>query len=88
MLLPHALHVQNMHTRFPFRFGIASLTCLPHLFVRLDLEIDGVACHGSTAEGRKDRHVSGVQLVVQDAQSRLRRFDALDQRIDSRCDTY
>ena len=28
------LNVLNMHTRFPFKYGIASLVALPHLFVR------------------------------------------------------
>jgi hypothetical protein len=30
-------------TRFPFRYGIASMTEVPHLFVRVRLEIGGKA---------------------------------------------
>jgi hypothetical protein len=38
------LRVLPMHTRMPFRYGIATLTTLPHLFVRVEAEIDGVSC--------------------------------------------
>ena len=41
----------NMHTRFPFRYGIASMSRLPHLFVRAELEIDGQRCMGVAADG-------------------------------------
>jgi hypothetical protein len=34
------LRVLPMHTRMPFRYGIAVLTQLPHLFVRVEAEID------------------------------------------------
>ena len=37
------LHILNMRTRFPFQYGIASLTALPHLFVRATVEFDGQA---------------------------------------------
>ena len=46
------LHVLNMRTRMPFRYGITTLTAVPHLFVRVELEIDGVAVkigHGADA---------------------------------------
>ena len=33
-------HVLNMRTRFPFQYGIASLTALPHLFVRAKVEVE------------------------------------------------
>ncbi len=45
------LWVHNMRTRMPFRYGIATLTALPHLFVRLTFEIDGRAVDGLAAEG-------------------------------------
>lgn len=45
------LHVLNMHTRMPFRYGIAELTALPHLFVRLLLQVDGKEQWGIAAEG-------------------------------------
>ncbi len=40
-----------MRTRFPFRYGIATLTELPHLFVRAEVEIDGTRCVGMSADG-------------------------------------
>src|SRR3954470_5636430 len=45
------LHVLDMRTRMPFRYGIATLTALPHLFVRVELEIDGKRQHGIAADG-------------------------------------
>ncbi len=35
------LRVLNMRSRMPFRYGIATMTTLPHLFVRVQIEIDG-----------------------------------------------
>ncbi len=35
-----------MRARFPFRYGIASMTELPHLFVLLHGSVDGMACTG------------------------------------------
>ena len=45
------MHVLNMVTRFPFRYGIASLVALPHLFVRVTADIDGQREVGLAAEG-------------------------------------
>lgn len=45
-----AFYVQNMRTRFPFQYGIASLTRLPHLFTRLRTRVNGVATTGLCAE--------------------------------------
>jgi hypothetical protein len=45
------LHVLNMHTRFPFKYGIASLVALPHLFVRVTVNIDGKSEIGLAADG-------------------------------------
>ena len=45
------LNVLNMHTRFPFKYGIASLVALPHLFVRATVSIDGVHEVGLAADG-------------------------------------
>lgn len=45
------LHVLNMRTRMPFRYGIASMTGLPHLFVRLRAEIGGQEQVGLASEG-------------------------------------
>ena len=44
------LHVVNMRLRMPFRFGIATLTALPHLFVRAEVEIDGRRHVGMAAD--------------------------------------
>lgn len=41
----------DMHTRFPFRYGIASMTELPHLVVKADVELDGQRCSGIAADG-------------------------------------
>ena len=42
-------HILNMRTRFPFQYGIASLTALPHLMVRVTIDVEG---HGiSTGVG-------------------------------------
>ena len=45
------MRVLPLHTRMPFRYGIATLTALPHLFVRVEAEIDGVTCVGVAADG-------------------------------------
>lgn len=44
------LHIVNMRLRMPFRFGITTLTVVPHLFVRALVEIDGQAQHGIAAD--------------------------------------
>jgi hypothetical protein len=44
-------HVLPMRTRFPFRYGIASLDWLPHVVVSADLEVNGVLHRGVSAEG-------------------------------------
>ena len=43
--------VLPMRTRFPFKYGIASLTALPHLVLQADVEIDGVLAKGIASEG-------------------------------------
>ena len=45
------MFVLNVRTRFPFRYGIASLEALPHLFVRVTVLIDGKAQIGIASEG-------------------------------------
>lgn len=44
-------HVLPMHTRFPFKYGIASMSALPHLFVSVDLVVNGRAVTGLASEG-------------------------------------
>ena len=41
----------DMQTRFPFRYGIASMTEVPHLVIRIDALVDGQPCHGLAADG-------------------------------------
>lgn len=45
------LHRLQMKTRFPFRYGIASMTAAPHLFVEATVELDGELTRGLSAEG-------------------------------------
>lgn len=40
-----------MKTRFPFKYGIASMTELPHVFVTAKAEVDGKKCAGLASEG-------------------------------------
>ena len=42
--------VQNLSARLPFRYGIVTMTRLPHLVMRLTVEIDGRAHHGFAAD--------------------------------------
>ncbi|WP_346332619.1 hypothetical protein [Prosthecobacter sp. SYSU 5D2] len=44
-------HVLPMRTRFPFKYGIASMSALPHLFVTADLSVDGKPARGLASEG-------------------------------------
>jgi len=44
------LRVLNLRTRMPFRYGIATLTALPHLFVRAEVEINGRRQAGFSAD--------------------------------------
>lgn len=64
-------HVLPMRTRFPFKYGIASLTALPHLFVSVELQKDGRAVYGLSSEGlapkwfTKDPHSSIEQDLAE-----------------------
>ncbi len=44
-------HVLPMRTRFPFKYGIASMSALPHLFATLEMTVDGRAVQGIASEG-------------------------------------
>ena len=44
-------HRLDMKTRFPFRYGIASMCEVPHLFVRMHVEIDNQMWQGTSSEG-------------------------------------
>jgi hypothetical protein len=50
-LSPFEFFVLRTRTRFPFRYGIASMTEVPHLFVRTTVTSGGASAVGVTAEG-------------------------------------
>jgi len=45
------LHVLNMRTRMPFRYGIVTMRAVPHLFVRVRVEVGGRSAWGLAADG-------------------------------------
>ncbi len=49
-ILSFELRVRDIHTRMPFRYGIASMTQVPHVVVSLQTEIDGQVATGRAAE--------------------------------------
>jgi hypothetical protein len=46
-----AVHERRVRTRFPFEYGIARMTELPHCFVQAVVEVNGERAHGLSAEG-------------------------------------
>ena len=44
------IHVCNLRSRMPFRYGIATMTALPHLFVRVLIELNGHQQWGIAAD--------------------------------------
>src|SRR3989442_15955786 len=50
-LSPFEFCILHTRTRFPFRYGIASMTEVPHLFVRTRVTAAGKSSYGLTAEG-------------------------------------
>jgi L-alanine-DL-glutamate epimerase-like enolase superfamily enzyme len=49
-LLEADLGIINIHTRIPFRYGIAVMTDVPHLIVRARMEIHGQVVQGYSAD--------------------------------------
>ena len=45
-----SLHQSHLRARMPFRYGIATMTEVPHLFIRATWEIDGVVHEGIAAD--------------------------------------
>jgi hypothetical protein len=45
------LHVLPMRLRFPFKYGIASMTVVPHVWVNVDLVVNGREVRGLSSEG-------------------------------------
>src|SRR5436189_2358509 len=50
-LSPFEFFVRHTRTRFPFRYGIASMTDVPHLFVRTTVTVSGKSSFGLSSEG-------------------------------------
>src|SRR5262245_32625701 len=50
-LTPFEFFVLPTRTRFPFRYGIASMTEVPHLFMRTTVAMGSSSSFGLTAEG-------------------------------------
>src|SRR5262245_31230706 len=50
-LSPFEFYVLRTRTRFPFRYGIASMTEVPHLFMRTTVTSGSASAVGVTAEG-------------------------------------
>ena len=50
-LSPFDFFVLHTRTRFPFRYGIASMTDVPHVFVRTNVTSGGKSAVGVAAEG-------------------------------------
>ena len=44
------LYLHNIQTRMPFRYGIAEMTAVPHLILKVDCEIDGEMVTGFSAD--------------------------------------
>lgn len=44
------IRLLNLHLRLPFRYGIVTVRALPHLFLKLTLEIDGYRVNGIAAD--------------------------------------
>ncbi|MBM3262059.1 MAG: hypothetical protein FJY97_01310, partial [candidate division Zixibacteria bacterium] len=49
-MLETTKHEIALNTRMPFRYGIVSMTALPHLFVRVLLDVDGTRRWGMAAD--------------------------------------
>ncbi len=73
-------HVVNMYMRMPFRFGIVTLTALPHLFLTAEVEVNGRRATGVAAD-----HLA-LKWFTKDPQTHVR-DDLEDMRkvIDSAC---
>jgi hypothetical protein len=49
-LLETDFGILNIHTRIPFRYGIAVMTAVPHLIVRVHMAINGKSVRGYSAD--------------------------------------
>src|SRR5438477_638609 len=46
----HEVRLINLRTRMPFKYGIATMVCVPQLFVRLQVEVAGRKALGMSAD--------------------------------------
>ena len=44
------LYLTDLQTRMPFKYGIATMTRTPHVFLRLQVEVDGQRHTGISAD--------------------------------------
>src|SRR5207245_6767686 len=44
------IHLIDLRTRMPFKYGIATMTRTPHAFLRLSVEVDGKPSTGIAAD--------------------------------------
>ena len=63
-LLDFDLHILNMHNRMPFRYGIVTMTALPHLFLQARVDVDGKQADGIAAEGLAPKWFTKVPRFV------------------------
>jgi len=49
-ILRSQIHIIDMQTRIPFKFGITTMTSVPHLILKLTMEIDGKQITGLAAD--------------------------------------
>jgi L-alanine-DL-glutamate epimerase-like enolase superfamily enzyme len=49
-ILSTDLHILTLHNRLPFRYGITTMTAVPHIFLRVLLEVDGREQWGIAAD--------------------------------------
>src|SRR3954470_16878159 len=45
-----ALHLLHLRTRMPFRYGIATMTDVPQVYVRVWLDVDGAEWYGTASD--------------------------------------
>jgi hypothetical protein len=50
-ILEAKMNVLDMRTRMPFKYGIATLTALPHVFVTVQADVDGKNATGIASDG-------------------------------------
>lgn len=49
-ILEGTIHRIDLHTRMPFKYGIATMTHMPQVFVRLICEVDGLRSEGVSSD--------------------------------------